>query len=89
MTKKDEKQTKGTGNIIAIDGGKLKNAHQSKYPALVVEGRIYELTSFVLCGETPEGKRLVLSHMVSTDEFAGLVKTLDMVLQKRIEKIFF
>ncbi|MBO9128190.1 DUF3931 domain-containing protein [Bacillus sp. 165] len=86
MTKKDAKQT---GNIIALEGGKLKNPAASKYPALTVEGKTYELTSFVLCGETPEGKRLVLSHMVSTDDFAGLVKTLDMVLQKRIEKIFF
>jgi hypothetical protein len=54
-----------------------------------MEGKTYELTSFILSGETPEGKRLVLSHIVSADEYAGLVKTLDIVLQKRIERLFF
>ncbi|MEM5688144.1 DUF3931 domain-containing protein [Bacillus cereus] len=31
----------------------------------------------------------VLTHMISTDEFAGFVKSLDTVLQKKIERIFF
>ncbi|MGQ0440569.1 DUF3931 domain-containing protein, partial [Bacillus sp. B-TM1] len=28
-------------------------------------------------------KRFVLTHMISTDEFAGFVKSLDTVLQKK------
>ncbi|HDR5959071.1 TPA: DUF3931 domain-containing protein, partial [Bacillus anthracis] len=55
----------------------------------VVENKTYEFSSFVLCGETPDGRRLVLTHMISTDEFAGFVKSLDTVLQKKIERIFF
>ena len=58
------------------------------YPKLVVENKTYEFSSFVLCGETPDGRRLVLTHMISTDEFAGFVKSLDTVLQKKIERIF-
>ncbi|WP_028402755.1 DUF3931 domain-containing protein [Ectobacillus panaciterrae] len=84
----NENDSKNRCNIIAIDGGKGKSP-ETKYPTLIMEGKTYELTSFILSGETPEGKRLVLSHMVSTDEYAGLVKTLDMVLQKRIERLFF
>lgn len=75
-------------NIISIDEKKKKSGTYS-YPKLVIEGKPYEFTSFVLCGETPDGRRLVLTHMVSSDEFAGFVKSLDTVLQKRIERIFF
>ncbi|KEK24761.1 DUF3931 domain-containing protein [Bacillus clarus] len=75
-------------NVISIDGKKKKNGTYS-YPKLVVEGKTYEFSSFVLCGETPDGRRLVLTHMISTDEFAGFVKSLDAVLQKKIERIFF
>ena len=74
-------------NVISIDGKKKKSDTYS-YPKLVVENKTYEFSSFVLCGETPDGRRLVLTHMISTDEFAGFVKSLDTVLQKKIERIF-
>lgn len=75
-------------NVISIDG-KKKKSDTYAYPKLVVENKTYEFSSFVLCGETPDGRRLVLTHMISTDEFAGFVKSLDTVLQKKIERIFF
>ncbi|ACJ82204.1 DUF3931 domain-containing protein [Bacillus tropicus] len=75
-------------NVISIDGKKKKSDTYS-HPKLVVENKTYEFSSFVLCGETPDGRRLVLTHMISTDEFAGFVKSLDTVLQKKIERIFF
>lgn len=75
-------------NVIAIDEKKKKNGTYS-YPQLMVDEKTYEFTSFVLCGDTPDGRRLVLTHMLSTDEFAGFVKSLDAVLQKKIERIFF
>ncbi|WP_242142704.1 MULTISPECIES: DUF3931 domain-containing protein [unclassified Bacillus cereus group] len=75
-------------NVISIDAKKKKSETYS-YPKLVIEGKTYEFSSFVLCGETPDGRRFVLTHMISTDEFAGFVKSLDTVLQKKIERIFF
>lgn len=70
-------------SVISIDGKKKKSDTYS-YPKLVVENKTYEFSSFVLCGETPDGRRLVLTHMI-----AGFVKSLDTVLQKKIERIFF
>lgn len=75
-----------SGHVIAIDGGK-RSPEKSTGSYINIEGDIVKLGSFVLSGETDEGKRVLLTFNCSPDELTSYAKTLDIVVSKRIEQI--
>lgn len=86
--KKTERENAHNAHIVAINGGKKETEYdQEDIAKIYCQGDMVELANFILSGETKEGKRVVLSHMVSPDELASYVKTLDVILTKRIEHI--
>lgn len=75
-------------HIIALDGGKNRkkdsNENASDKAKLIIEGEEFELSSFVLSGEGPEGRRMLFNWNCSLDEMISYTKVLDVMINKKI-----
>ena len=69
-------------DIIALNGG--KSGKKDEGAKLTIDGEEYDLESFVLSGEGPDGKRLLFSWNCSLDEMISYVKVLEVSVIKRV-----
>lgn len=83
--KTNSEKNNNNRHIVAFDGGKKDS--KTNNPKLEIEGETLELDGFIMAGETVEGKRVLLTSNVSPDEMTSYLKTLDVVVGKRIESI--
>jgi hypothetical protein len=84
---------KTDSRIVSINGGKKQKDLKSdlkvflEHATLQVDGEITTLGSFILSGETPEGKRVLFTWNCSIDEMISYAATLNCIVNKRVESI--
>ena len=70
-------------NLVAIKGGK-NQGDKEDIAILRVDGEVVELESFVIAGETPEGKRTVINWNTSADQLLRYGKIVDIVVYQSL-----
>jgi hypothetical protein len=84
------------GKVVSLEGGRKPRPRrrdrepidgEEEHATLILEGEEINLKKFVLSGESIEGKRVVLTWAVTTDEFLVAVATLQAVANKKLSQI--
>lgn len=70
-----------TDNIINLNNRKEEPIEPAR---LITDGDTHELKSFIISGETPEGKRLILTWNASLDEILSYNSVLNICVQDSV-----
>jgi hypothetical protein len=74
-------------NIIMLNGGKTDASED--IAELKADDKVFKLKSFIISGETPEGKRLVFTWNASLDTILSYNYVMNIAVEDKVRDAFY